>query len=94
MTDSDRAELKATRQYDKQPLQPLAFDPLRRFDDNSHLARVEAPEGMADYLWESLPLAGEGWTLHLLRPRNHRAKVGPGLHGVADERSGAGRHGG
>ncbi|MBC3376871.1 sensor histidine kinase [Pseudomonas sp. SWRI92] len=67
LTDSDRAELKATRQYDKQPLQPLAFDPLRRFDDNSHLARVEAPEGMADYLWESLPLAGEGWTLHLLR---------------------------
>jgi two-component system C4-dicarboxylate transport sensor histidine kinase DctB len=67
LADSDRAELKATRQYDKQPLQPLAFDPLRRFDDNSHLARVEAPEGTADYLWESLPLTGEGWTLHLLR---------------------------
>ncbi|WP_434625793.1 sensor histidine kinase [Pseudomonas sp. Z1-29] len=67
LTDSDRAELKATRQYDKQPLQPLAFDPLRRFDDNSHLARVEAPDGTADYLWESLPLTGEGWTLHLLR---------------------------
>ncbi|XXE51966.1 sensor histidine kinase [Pseudomonas sp. R3-56] len=67
LADSDRAELKATRQYDKQPLQPLAFDPLRRFDDNSHLARVEAPDGTADYLWESLPLTGEGWTLHLLR---------------------------
>ncbi|WP_434569656.1 sensor histidine kinase [Pseudomonas sp. Z3-8] len=67
LADSDRAELKATRQYDKQPLQPLAFDPLRRFDDNSHLARVEAPDGAADYLWESLPLTGEGWTLHLLR---------------------------
>ncbi|MGD8220589.1 sensor histidine kinase [Pseudomonas thivervalensis] len=67
LSDSDRAELKATRQYDKQPLQPLAFDPLRRFDDNSHLARVEAPEGTTDYLWESLPLTGEGWTLHLLR---------------------------
>ena len=67
LSDSDRAELKATRQYDKQPLQPLAFDPLRRFDDNSHLARVEAPEGTTDYLWESLPLASEGWTLHLLR---------------------------
>jgi len=67
LTDSDRAELKATRQYDKQPLQPLAVETLRRFDDNSHLARVEAPKGTADYLWESLPLAGEGWTLHLLR---------------------------
>ncbi|WLG22241.1 ATP-binding protein [Pseudomonas sp. FP1154] len=67
LTDSDHAELKATRQYDKQPLQPLAVEPLRRFDDNSHLARVEAPDGAVDYLWESLPLTTEGWTLHLLR---------------------------
>ncbi len=67
LSDSDRAELKATRQYDKQPLQPLAYEALRRFDDNSHLARVETPAGPADYLWESLPLNAEGWTLHLLR---------------------------
>lgn len=67
LTDSDRAELKATRQYDKQPLQPLNHESLRRFDDNSHLARVDAPGGSADYLWESLPLTAEGWTLHLLR---------------------------
>ncbi|MEH6350883.1 sensor histidine kinase [Pseudomonas sp. 3JA] len=67
LSDSDRAELKATRQYDKQPLQPLAYETLRRFDDNSHLARVETPDGAADYLWESLPLTTEGWTLHLLR---------------------------
>ncbi|AMZ75450.1 MULTISPECIES: sensor histidine kinase [Pseudomonas] len=67
LSDSDRAELKATRQYDKQPLQPLAYETLRRFDDNSHLARVETPDGAAEYLWESLPLTAEGWTLHLLR---------------------------
>ncbi|WP_053163210.1 MULTISPECIES: ATP-binding protein [Pseudomonas] len=67
LSDSDRAELKATRQYDKQPLQPLAYEPLRRFDDNSRLARVETPDGSAHYLWESLPLTAEGWTLHLLR---------------------------
>ncbi|AEV64648.1 sensor histidine kinase [Pseudomonas ogarae] len=67
LSDSDRAELKATRQYDKQPLQPLAYEPVRRFDDNSHLARVETPDGSAHYLWESLPLTAEGWTLHLLR---------------------------
>lgn len=67
LSDSDRAELKATRQYDKQPLQPLAYESLRRFDDNSHLARVETPDGSSDYLWESLPLTAEGWTLHLLR---------------------------
>ncbi|WP_415915310.1 hypothetical protein, partial [Pseudomonas fragi] len=27
--------------------------------------RVEGPDGPADYLWGSLPLSTEGWTLHL-----------------------------
>jgi len=64
---SDMAEIKTTRQYDKQTLLPLTHLALRRFDDNSDLRRVEGPDGTADYLWESLPLAAEGWTLHLLR---------------------------
>lgn len=64
---SDLAEIKATRQYDKQSLLPLTHLALRRFDDNSDLRRVEGPDGTADYLWESLPLTAEGWTLHLLR---------------------------
>src|SRR5471032_2478066 len=67
LNDSDHAELKATRQYDKQPLTLLDAQSLRRFDDNSELARVDGPDGQKDYLWESLPLATEGWTLHLLR---------------------------
>lgn len=64
---SDMAEIKTTRQYDKQTLLPLTHLALRRFDDNSDLRRVEGPDGTADYLWESLPLTAEGWTLHLLR---------------------------
>lgn len=67
LTESDHAELKATRQYDKQPLTPLLYQSLRRFDENSDLSRVDGPDGQADYLWESLPLSSEGWTLHLLR---------------------------
>ncbi|UST57802.1 ATP-binding protein [Pseudomonas moraviensis] len=67
LSDSDLAEIKTTRQYDKQSLVPLPHLPLRRFDDNSDLRRVEGPQGTADYLWESLPLTTEGWTLHLLR---------------------------
>jgi two-component system C4-dicarboxylate transport sensor histidine kinase DctB len=63
----DMDEIKATRQYDKQSLLPLTHLSLRRFDDNSDLRRVEGPQGTADYLWESLPLSAEGWTLHLLR---------------------------
>ena len=67
LTPADYREIKATRQYDKQSLVPLTHLSLRRFDDNSELRRVEAPQGTADYLWESLPLTAEGWTLHLLR---------------------------
>ncbi|UVJ43140.1 ATP-binding protein [Pseudomonas sp. LS1212] len=67
LSAKDRAELAATRQYDKQPLTPLQHQSLKPFADNSHLVRVQAPEGEAEYLWESLPLATEGWTLHLLR---------------------------
>lgn len=63
----DMAEIKRTRQYDKQSLVPLTHLSLRHFDDNSDLRRVEGPDGTADYLWESLPLTTEGWTLHLLR---------------------------
>ncbi|MFV3405684.1 MULTISPECIES: ATP-binding protein [Pseudomonas] len=64
---ADRAELAETRQYDKQPLVPLQRQLLTRFTDNSHLTRVQGPDGQAEYLWESLPLDAEGWTLHLLR---------------------------
>ncbi|MFJ2445534.1 ATP-binding protein [Pseudomonas sp. NPDC087626] len=67
LSPTDLAELEATRQYDKQTLVPLSHEWLRRFDDNSYLARVEGPDGAAEYLWESLPLSAEGWTLHLLR---------------------------
>ncbi|MFJ4588191.1 ATP-binding protein [Pseudomonas moraviensis] len=67
LSASDLAEIKTTRQYDKQSLVPLTHLPLRRFDENSDLRRVEGPQGTADYLWESLPLTTEGWTLHLLR---------------------------
>lgn len=64
---SDRAELAATRQYDKQPLSALHRQVIHAFDDSGQLARIEGPDGAVDYLWESLPLTAEGWTLHLLR---------------------------
>ncbi|KPC27956.1 Sensor histidine kinase [Pseudomonas syringae pv. cilantro] len=62
-----RADLLRTRQYDKKPLSPLRSRVIDRFGINSHLSRVEGPDGTADYLWQSLPLPDENWTLHLLR---------------------------
>ncbi|WGV21661.1 ATP-binding protein [Pseudomonas putida] len=67
LSGADRAELAETRQYDKQPLVPLQHQVLSRFAANSTLSRVQGPEGSIEYLWESLPLEGENWTLHLLR---------------------------
>ncbi|WP_313740298.1 ATP-binding protein [Pseudomonas sp.] len=67
LSRDDRAELAETRQYDKQPLRPLQHQVLSRFTEHSRLSRVQGPQGSRDYLWESLPLDSEGWTLHLLR---------------------------
>ncbi len=67
LTEQDHAELARTRQYDKQPLRPLHQASLRTFGENSHLSRVDAPTEQADFLWQSMPLPTEGWTLHLLR---------------------------
>lgn len=64
---ADRAELAQTRQYDKHPLIPLMHQVLTRFAENSTLSRVQAPQGETEFLWESLPLESEQWTLHLLR---------------------------
>ncbi|WP_047305835.1 ATP-binding protein [Pseudomonas fluorescens] len=67
LSENDLADIRLTRQYDKQPLTPLQHTALQRFDANSSLVRVDGPDGVANYLWESLPLSAEGWTLHLLR---------------------------
>ena len=67
LSDVDRSEISNTRQYDKQPLTHMKTRTLRSFDNNSFLTRTEGPDGPQDYLWESLPLNTEGWTLHLLR---------------------------
>ncbi|MCV4339601.1 ATP-binding protein [Pseudomonas capsici] len=63
----NRAELLRTRQYDKKPLSPLRSRILDQVGPHSHLSRVDGPDGTIDYLWQSMPLPDENWTLHLLR---------------------------
>ena len=67
LSDSDRNEISITRQYHNQPLTLLNTHTLRSFDKASNLSRVDGPDGPAEYIWGSLPLRVEGWTLHLLR---------------------------
>ncbi|GAC1035879.1 sensor histidine kinase [Pseudomonas sp. No.117] len=68
LTAAERTELATTRQYDRRTLQPLTYRDRVLLGDRRQVARIEAPEGTGDYLWDSLPLPSEGWTLHLLRP--------------------------
>ncbi|WP_342214367.1 sensor histidine kinase [Pseudomonas sp. CFBP 8758] len=68
LSEADRAELQRTRQYHDQALQPLDHQVLGNLDGAARHVRVNGPQGTADYLWASLPMASEGWTLHLLKP--------------------------
>ncbi|MDF3933446.1 ATP-binding protein [Pseudomonas citronellolis] len=65
-----RLELAQTRQYDRQPLSPLAHRTLEPLGEDSRLVRVStdgAKGADSDYLWQSLSLPDDDWTLHLLR---------------------------
>lgn len=61
-----RAELVEVRKYAEQALQPLPSELRAQIDSDAQWRRVEGPDGRRDYLWQRLPLAEEGWTLHLL----------------------------
>lgn len=63
-----RTELATTRQYDQQALTEITTRSLAELAPDSSLRRVEGPDGNSDYLWESLALPEENWTLHLLHP--------------------------
>lgn len=62
-----RLELAETRQYDRQPLSPLQHRTLEALEGDSRLVRVNEDRNEHDYLWQSLTLPEDGWTLHLLR---------------------------
>ena len=66
LSEQARAELVEVRKYAEQALQPLPNQLLRQIDSNTQWRRVDGPNGVRDYLWQRMPLAEEGWTLHLL----------------------------
>ena len=60
-------ELSQTHQYPLDKLRPLPARTLQPLQDGARLVQLSAPGGDLSYLWQSLPLPAEGWTLHLLR---------------------------
>jgi len=69
LDDAERRELRDTRQYSAQPLRPLDYRVDDQMDDGGRLVRVLAPDLPAlqgRVLWQTQPLPGTPWQLHLL----------------------------
>lgn len=66
LSDKERGELAATRQYAEQPLRPLGHREDERLDNGARLVRVRAPATPGSLLWLTQPLPGTAWQLHLV----------------------------
>jgi histidine kinase len=66
LSDADRRELAATRQYARQRLTPLQSQDLSTTDDGARRVQFTNPALTGAVLWQSMALPEEGWQLHLL----------------------------
>ena len=67
--DEDRRELNATRQYANQPLRTLDYRVDDRMDNGGRLVRLLSPDLPplpGRMLWQTQPLPGTPWQLHLV----------------------------
>lgn len=64
----DRTELEEIRQYYNQRLSPLQHQTQQSLSEGQTWVKVQEMGSTDDYLWNSLALPTEGWTIHLLRP--------------------------
>lgn len=67
--DQERRELNATRQYSDQPLRPLEIRVDDRMDNGGRLVRLLSPDLPplpGRMLWQTQPLPGTPWQLHLV----------------------------
>ncbi|MFC3608152.1 sensor histidine kinase [Stutzerimonas tarimensis] len=84
LDDDILARLVAARRYAEQTLKPLPTQRLTTLGDGSELKRVEGPEGPQRYLWQSLPMPEEGWTLYLLQePQGAQSQLAPRMAAAA-----------
>ncbi|HEV7272115.1 hybrid sensor histidine kinase/response regulator [Pseudoxanthomonas sp.] len=66
LTDADRRELTATRQYARQTLRPLQVQDLSAAEEGARRVQLRDPALPGAVLWQSIALPAEGWQLHLL----------------------------
>lgn len=69
LTEAERRELAATRQYSDQPLRPLDYRVDDHMDNGGRLVRMQTadlPGLPGRLLWQTQPLPGTPWQLHLV----------------------------
>nr|WP_298131786.1 PAS-domain containing protein [uncultured Pseudoxanthomonas sp.] len=66
LSDADRRELTATRQYARQTLRPLQVQDLSAPGEGARRVQLRDPLLPGAVLWQSIALPAEGWQLHLL----------------------------
>ncbi len=66
LDEADRRELEATRQYTGESLEPIRIRMDVPVGPGTREARIDNPAVHHPVLWQTLPLAEQGWTLHLL----------------------------
>lgn len=69
LSDAERRELAATRQYSDQPLRPLTYRVDEHMDNGGRLVRMQTPDlpgPPGRLLWQTQPLPGTPWQLHLV----------------------------
>ncbi len=86
LSERDRQQLQATRQYASQPLSPLRYRPLEGLgdgDEASLIVRTEDPVLDGRLLWQRQHLPATGWTLHLLHDTRAATVAGYWAAGAA-----------
>ncbi len=69
LSDAERRELATTRQYSDQPLRPLDYRVDEHMDNGGRLVRLQTadlPGAPGRLLWQTQPLPGTPWQLHLV----------------------------
>ena len=74
--EASSRELESTRQYEGQPLEPIAIAAESPIGGGARKVRMASP-GLGDtVLWQTLPLSEKGWTLHLLHDASNLGSAG------------------
>ncbi len=76
LSEADRRELAATRQYARQRLTPLRWQDLSAAGDGARRVQMRDPPWTGAVLWQSKALPEEGWQLHLLHDASAIAAAG------------------